>query len=148
MPCHYVIHKQQRLVVSTGSGRVTFAEMKAHQCQLLNDPDFNPEFNQLADGTAVTALELSVDEAKELARRTLFSATSRRAFVASSPAIYGMMRLVGSYHEMSKAPSNICAFYDLPSALNWLNHESLPDSTETQASRSDRADAGQDERIA
>lgn len=52
MPCRYVIDIEQRLVISTGWDRVTFAEIKAHQDQLVSDPDFNPEFNQFVDATA------------------------------------------------------------------------------------------------
>ncbi len=32
----------------------TFAEVKKYQDQLLADPDFNPEFDQLMDGTGIT----------------------------------------------------------------------------------------------
>ena len=46
MPCRYVIDIEQRLVISTGWDRVTFAEAKAHQDQLVRDPVFNPEFNE------------------------------------------------------------------------------------------------------
>jgi hypothetical protein len=126
MPVRYVIEKERRLVISTGSDRVTFADLKAHQDQLVSDPDFNPEFNQLLDGIAVTALDVSVDEAKTLANRKVFSSTSLRAFVAPSPAIFGMGRLWTAYHEMSNAPSQVCVFYDLTSALKWLGLENDP----------------------
>ena len=100
MPCRYVIDKERRLVITTGLNRVTFAEAKAHQDQLVSDPDFNPEFNQLIDATAVTALDMSVDEAKMIARRAFFSPTSRRAFVATSPSIFGMARLMAAHDEI------------------------------------------------
>ena len=133
MPCRYVIDKERRLVISTGWDRVTFSEIKVHQDQLLSDPDFSPEFDQLADGTAVTALDLSIDEAKEVARRKLFSPTSKRAFVGSSPAIYGMLRLAGTYHEMSKESSKVSVFHDLPSALQWLGLKDLPNTIKREA---------------
>jgi hypothetical protein len=149
MPCHYVIDRERRLVITTASDRVTFAEVKTHQDQLRSDPDFNPEFNQLIDATAITVLDVSVDEAKELARRTMFSATSRRAWVATSPVIYGMMRLAGTYHEMSKEPSNVSVFYDLPSALKWLGLEDMPALTEAETKKPDTANAeNDDEKIA
>lgn len=62
MPYRYVIDNERRVVVSVGWDCVTFADATSHQIQLLSDPDFNPEFNQLVDATAVTALDLSVDE--------------------------------------------------------------------------------------
>src|SRR6516162_10753503 len=119
MPYRYVIDKERRLVVSTGWNCVTFAEAKSHQEQLLNDPDFNPEFNQIVDATAVTALDLSVDEIRTIVNRRIFSPTSKRAFVAAQPFVYGMGRMMTTYIEMSKAISETSMFHDLPSALKW-----------------------------
>jgi len=122
MPLRYVIDKERRLVISTARDRVTFAEIKAHQDQLLQDSEFDPEFNQLIDTTAVTVLDVSVEEAKTLARRRMFSQTSRRAFLAVSPSIFGMGRLMEVYHHEQ---SQIYVFYDLRSALKWLGVEAL-----------------------
>ena len=126
LPVHYAIYREQRLVISTALGRLTFAEVKEHQNQLLNDPEFNPEFNQLLDLSAVTDMDLSIDEAKMAARRRMFSPASRRAILASRPAIYGMGRLLGAHHELAEGSSQVGIFYDLPSALEWLGLDSLP----------------------
>lgn len=125
MPLRYVIDKQRRLVHTTGWDRLTFAQTKSYQDQLLNDPDFDPEFNQLVDLTALTGLGMSTEETKLLARRSGFSPTSRRAFVAPNPAVFGMSRLFATYNEMSDTPSHVRVFYDLPSALKWLGLETL-----------------------
>ena len=126
MPARYLIYKEQELVITTGSARLTFAEAVAHQDQLLSDPDFNPEFNQLIDLTALTSLDFSVAEAKMIAFRNPFSYTSRRAFVATNPSIFGMGRLMEVYHEMSEVVSRVRIFYDLHSALEWLGLDRLP----------------------
>ena len=76
MPCDYVIDQSRRLVITTGAGRLTFAEAKAHQDKLIADPDFERAYNQLIDLRAVTALDLSVEEAKTIARRNSFSPQS------------------------------------------------------------------------
>ena len=128
MPCRYLIDKERRLVTSAGWDRVTFQEMRANQDQLLRDADFNTDFNQLIDATKVAVLDISIDEAKTLAGRKIFSPTSRIAWVATDPTIYGMGRLIATYHEMGKTPSQVGVFYDLPSASEWLGLESLPDS--------------------
>ena len=107
MPVRYVIDKEQQLVITAGSDRLTFAEIKAHQDQLLNDPDFNSEFNQLIDLRAATSLDLSVNEAKTIARRRLFSPTSRRAFVAANSTIFGMGRMMQAYNEGSNVASQV-----------------------------------------
>jgi len=126
MPFSYVIDKKHRLVISTASGCVTFAEVIAHQDGLLREPDFSPELDQFLDATRLTTLDLSINEARTIARRPLFSRTSRRAWVSADPAIYGMGRLIAAYNELSNAASQIVLFYDLPSALKWLGLESVP----------------------
>ena len=66
MPCRYVIDKERRLVISTAWDRLTFAQAKAHDDQLLSDPDFSPEFNQLMDATAVTAMDMSIERGQDV----------------------------------------------------------------------------------
>ena len=126
MPFSYVVYSEHRLVVSTGSDLVTWQEIKTRLDQTKTDPDFNPEFNQIVDLRAVTGFDMTSHHAGLLARRMIFSATSKRAFVAASPAVFGMSRMWEILTEMSDNPSQIRLFYDLPSALKWLNLESLP----------------------
>ena len=121
MPASYVIEKERRLVITTGKDRVTFAEANTHRDQLLNDPDFKSEFDQLVDLTAVTALDISAQEARAMGTRGLFSSTSRRAIVAPTPAIFGMGRMMQAYNELSDLATQIRVFHDLGSALKWLD---------------------------
>jgi hypothetical protein len=121
LPVGYTIDNERRLVITTGSGRVTFAEVKAQYDQILSDPAFDPEFNQLIDGTAITTLDLSVDEVRTIVQRKVFSPVSRRALVATLPAVFGTLRMAGTYHEVANAsPAEICVFHDIPSASKWL----------------------------
>ena len=120
MPCDYIIDRQRRLVISTARDRFTFAEAKGHQDKLIADPDFNPAYNQLIDMRAVTVFDLTVEEAKTIARRNPFSAQSRRALVASSAHVFGMLRLAMAHHEMTARASETSAFYDLDAAMKWL----------------------------
>ena len=127
MPARFVIHPEQHLVISIGWDRVTCDEVLAHRDQLVSNPDFDPDFDQLVDGRAVTELEISVEEAKTIAGRSLFSAKSRRAFVASGLAILGMARLVETYSHLATGNKQIRVFHDLPTALKWLGLERLPE---------------------
>jgi hypothetical protein len=68
----------------------------------------------------VTNLTISVEEAKMLACRDVLSAESRRAIVTSEKAVFGMYRLMQTYHEMTAGPSHIGIFYDRDEALKWL----------------------------
>ena len=51
MPFDYFIDQERRLVITTGTGIVTGAEIKAHYERLLADPVFDNRFNQLIDLT-------------------------------------------------------------------------------------------------
>ncbi len=106
----YVIDQERRLMISTGWDRVTFAEIVAHRGQLASDPEFDPEFDQLVDGRAVTELDLSLEDAKAIASRSLFSSSSRRAFVASDLAILGMARLVETYSRQVRGGGRSSCF--------------------------------------
>lgn len=117
MPVYYVIDKERRLVTTTGEGRMTFDETRDHQNRLLNDPDFDVSFNQLIDLIAVTHFDLSTNEAITMARRPVFSKTSRRALVAGDSLTFGMIRLMEAYHE-GLAETHV--FRDRKSALEWL----------------------------
>jgi len=100
--------------------------MAAHQEQLLSDPDFNPDFDHLMDVSAVTVVDAAVHEVRTLANRRVFSPTSRLAWVAKQPSVFGMFRMAAAYNEMSDAQNDLRAFYDLPSALEWLGLKGLP----------------------
>jgi hypothetical protein len=124
MPLRYAIDKRLRLIVTLGEGSVTFEEVRGHQDRLLSDPDFDGAFNQLIDVTAATQLDVSSDEAIIIADRRIVNATSRRAFVANQPHIYGFGRLMAAHHD-AKAIVNV--FYNRDEALAWLGiDESVP----------------------
>jgi hypothetical protein len=124
MPFDYVIHKERRLVISTGSGLVTWQEIKARQDQTRTDPDFNPEYDQIVDLRSVTGFDMSTEQTRMLARRQIFSSKSKRAFIATSPSVFGMGRMWETYTEFSENPSQIKVFYDVASALRWLGVDS------------------------
>jgi hypothetical protein len=128
MPFSYVVYREHRLVISTGSGRVTWEEIRERQDQTKTDPDFNPEFNQIVDLRTVTGFEMTSDHARVLARRMIFSFTSKRAFVAANPGVFGVGRMWELFTEMSDNPTQIRVFYDLSSALKWLDLDSFPES--------------------
>jgi len=119
MPVHSIIHKQHHLVLTIGEGQVTFWEIKAHQDRLLSDPDFDESFNQLIDATAVTDLDLSGAQAKEIALRRIFSTKSRRAFIAKRPHVFGIGRIMEVYQEQH-AHVEVQVFSEIDAALRWL----------------------------
>ena len=120
MPLSYVIDKHRGRVTSTASGVLTYADVAAHQEGLKRDPDFNPTFDQLFDGTAVTKIELTAGEIQTIARQRLFAAGSRQAFAAGSEFAYGMARMFEIYRETSGAGRLVRVFNGLEAAREWL----------------------------
>lgn len=127
MPFTYVVYKDRSLVISTGSDRVTWEEIRIRQDQTKTDPDFNPEFNQIVDLRAVTGIDMTSEQARGLAQRMIFSSTSKRAFVAGEPAVFGMGRMWQILSELSGNQSRIRIFSDLSSALEWLGLDGFPE---------------------
>ena len=120
MPVRSVIYREHRLVVTIEEGRVTFEDMLANQDRLLNDPDFDPNFNQLSDATLATDTDLSEHNVRMLYQRRVFSASSRRAVVAPTDFAFGMARMLQAYLELSGTAHPVKIFRDRASALRWL----------------------------
>ena len=129
MPARYVIHKDQRLIINYGWGNLTFADFRGQQEAMIKDPDFNPDFDQLVDVSQATALNLSIEEAKTIASRGIFSRTSRRAVIATDPDVFAMGRLMDVHHAMVTNRTQVRVFYDRESALKWLGLDGLPEDT-------------------
>jgi len=72
----------------------SLADAVSHMEKLSKDPDFEPTFSQIADFMNVTRVELSGDDIHRLAQKTIFSADSRRAFIAPNETVFGMGRNV------------------------------------------------------
>src|SRR5581483_4271826 len=120
MPVRSAIYKEKRLVVPVEEGRVTFCDMLANLDRLINDPDFNPAFNQLSDATLATDTDLSASNAGTLYDRRVCSATARRSVVAPTEFTYGVARRLQTYVELSRNGPVVEVFRDRASALMWL----------------------------
>jgi len=111
---------------------MTWNEIKERQDQTKTDPTFDPEFDQLVDLRAVTSFEMTSEQVRMLARRKIFSSSSKRAFVAGSPTAFGMSRMWEILTELSGNESHIRVFHDFSSALSWLGLRSFPDSVKSE----------------
>lgn len=120
MPACYVIDEASRTVFSCACGSFTFSDCMGHMDRLLADPRFNPDYNQIYDFSDVTELSITPEQIHQLAKRHVFSAKSRRAYVVSSDLHFGMSRMYSSLRESEGEPG-IITFRDLPSAVIWTN---------------------------
>ncbi|HZI56304.1 MAG TPA: hypothetical protein VFF39_05990 [Verrucomicrobiae bacterium] len=125
MPFSYVVYKKHRLVVGTGTGRVTYDEIKARQDQTKGDPDFNSDFNQsdfnqIVDLRAATTVDLTVDQPGSSPAETSFPP---HPCALSSPQLLpfsGWDACGSSYTEIAQETSQIRIFSNLLSAIDWL----------------------------
>ena len=119
MAAFYKIDKERRLVMSTGSGVLTLADLMAHQEKLLADPDFSPDFSQLWDLTNITEVELTSKDVHRLAQRSIFSPDSRRAILVSRDLVFGLARMFEIYRDIL-GENGIRVFRNLDDALEWV----------------------------
>ena len=99
------------------------ADAVSNRENLAKDPDFDPDFSQIADFTQITRVELTAREIHELAQVGIFSPHSRRGFIMRSAHIYGLGRMYEILREM-EGEKRIRAVHTLDEALAWVAHGS------------------------
>jgi hypothetical protein len=119
MPAFYKIDKEHRLVISTGSGVFDLATALAHQDQLIRDPDFDPTYCQLFDLTQVTKVQISAEDIRKLAERSVFWRCSRRAILVAHDLEFGFARMFEMLRE-NAGEKGIKVFRKLDEALEWI----------------------------
>lgn len=86
---------------------------------LKNDPAFNADYFQLLDLTSVAEIRMDVKTVMELAEIILFSANSRRAFIADDTFHYAVARLFAAFHKHC-GEDHIRVFSTADEASQWL----------------------------
>ena len=119
MPAFYKIDKENRLVMSTGSGILTLADAIAHQERLKQDPEFDPSYSQLLDFSHVTKIEITSEHIRRIAQDSAFSPSSRRAFLVNNDTAYGLARMFAILRETA-GDTGIEVFRSLDEALEWV----------------------------
>jgi hypothetical protein len=121
MPFSSVIDLRRNLVVTTATGDLNGDEGLACCLQLKERADFDPGLNQLLDFTHATRFEATAAQLRTIAAQRLFSPTSRRAIVATNPAIFGLARMFQSYRTLSEEGEQVMVFRTMLEALAWLD---------------------------
>jgi hypothetical protein len=119
MPAFYNIDKDRKLVMSSGAGKLTADDLMGHQDRLLKDPDFDPTYSQVIDLTHITEHHIEPEDVRDLAKRNVFSSTSRRAIVVQDDLQYGLARMFEIHRDIA-GETGIRVFRDLDEALNWI----------------------------
>lgn len=119
MPASYIIDKERRLVLSSGTGVLTVEDIQGHMDGLSRDPDFDPDFSQLADFSQITVVELSPDDIRRFAKRTIFSSQSRRALFVTNDLQFGLARMFEIHRELN-GETGIRVFRSFDEAMDWV----------------------------
>ncbi len=119
MSASYKIDKKRRLVLSSGDGVLTKADLLGHMDQLSNDPDFDPDFSQVLNFRQINGLELGPEDVRQLAQRNIFSPRSRRAFVVKDDLQFGLARMFEIHREL-KGETGIRVFRTFDEAMDWI----------------------------
>jgi len=118
MSADYKIDKERRLVLSSGSGVLTKEDILGHMDRLSKDPDFEPDFSQLADFSQVTGVEFGPEDVRQFAQRDIYSSRARRAIVVKDDLQYGLARMFEIHRDL-KGETGIRVFRSLDEALEW-----------------------------
>jgi len=108
------------MVFSRVTGVLTFGDVLDHMDRLSRHPDFRPTYDQIIDFRQATEMALSDEEIRDLARRNIFGAGSRRAFLVNPGLQYGLARVFETYREMA-GEHGIRIFTDDNEALSWVS---------------------------
>ncbi|HTD82785.1 MAG TPA: hypothetical protein VK648_03240 [Gemmatimonadaceae bacterium] len=118
MPISYDIDEGERRVTSRLWGAVTEDEVYGHNRELRSDPRFNPGYRQFVDLTGITEVRVSTNMISNTAHDQFFTPGTRRAFVASDDAVFGMARMFALQAEGDG--QTIEVFRDPQKAEEWL----------------------------
>jgi hypothetical protein len=122
MPAQYTIDKAHRTVYMTITGKLDMGDVKEVVARLRNDPDFDPDFKELVDGSQMQLPNLFYDDFKAISDSVdPFSEKSRRAIVAPEGVLYGISRM----YQMIRGGENTRVFNDREKALAWLEADGI-----------------------
>src|SRR5262245_39706735 len=119
MPCEFIIDTNRRLVISCGTGTFRYADFLEHMAKLRSDPRFKAEFDHVVDCRKFEVLDLTATQIQQMGSRSIFAATSRRAFVVSSDVHFGLGRMFATFREANRGQITM-VFRDMLEATTWL----------------------------
>lgn len=118
MPTEYHFDLDNRLVVSRAWGVLTDDESAAHYHTMSHDAAFDSSFRQLCDLRAVTQLRATPEGLRALACSSYFSPGTKRAFIASADAHFGLARMLQVFCEFEG--TEVGVFRNEEEARAWL----------------------------
>ena len=105
--------------MSRGWGRLVDADLQQTQAGLRSDAQFEPDYSQLYDFTALTDLAVTAGGLRGIALQSTFAPSARRAIVVASDEAFGMARMFALVGD--RDPNHFRIFHDMREAQAWLN---------------------------
>jgi hypothetical protein len=113
----YKIDAQKRIVYARFGRKVTFADIAHYARTLKQSADFNSEYSEIADLTAVEQLELQADDFLKLADQVdPFSHQAKRAFVTANSVQDHAARM----HRLLLSSKKFGIFRSIADAERWI----------------------------
>jgi hypothetical protein len=102
------------------SGVLTRDELFSTVAELQEDAEITPDFSTLIDLSEVTSVDAITGEIVRSLAAAPIKAVARCAFVAPSPAAFGIARMFASYRDARGNPERIGVFRAVRDAEDWL----------------------------
>jgi hypothetical protein len=118
VPVSYRIDRERRIVFTEASGVLTDSDVLGFEQKLQDDPEFEPDFRQLADCRAIDEVGVTREGVEEASSRSPFSRGSRRALVVGSDVAFGMARMFENLRHETR--DEIRVFREAEEARRWL----------------------------
>lgn len=119
MTVEFHIDAARRVVFLKEGGIVTFADRREVSARLVRASLFRPEFDRILDCRAVAAMNLSADEIRELAARSVGQCRGRLAVVVGSSEQYGVSRMLAAHRDFAGGAETLVV-WKMAEALAWL----------------------------
>jgi hypothetical protein len=119
----YSIDTARKRVEISFEGTLSANDIDGLRSESIADPLFDPAFDQLIDGRAITDLGgVGTREVRFLAdnRDGVHAQGARRAFVVATDVGFGMSRM---FQGLSNSDGDVRVFRDYDEALGWLDHD-------------------------
>ena len=123
MPIRTIIDKQNGLIQTAASGRVSGPELVDYYRRLRTHPDFKRNLNEIFDASQVEAIDVTADDVRRLSAMTeeytRLGVPVKVAIVAPGDLEFGMSRM----YEMLQIQSinTLKVFHERSAAERWIN---------------------------
>jgi hypothetical protein len=119
MPVTIIIDASLRMVFSKATGVFTYRDALWHIDALSVSASFDRTFNQWVD-IREAKIGMTVDEVRNFAFKSVFSPTTKRAFLLTAGMDDYLVSLFDIYREV-QGENGIRVFQEASRALAWLN---------------------------